>query len=133
MVDKLGLLKTKHPWPYKLRWLNDEVEIKISDQVTISFSIGRYNEQFVCDVVPMKAGHLLLGRPWQYNKETVYNGRTNYYSFMHDNRKYNLAPLTPLQVHEMHIQFAKDSKVRKTCLYVNSNSIVKCMVEKRDV
>ena len=116
MVEKLGLQMTKHPRPYKLRWLNDEVELKIADQVTVPFSVGKYSDQVICDVVPMKASHLLLGRPWQFDKETMHNGRTNYYSFTHDKRKYNLALLTPLQVQEMQIKFANDSKVSRTNL-----------------
>ncbi|XP_024013240.1 uncharacterized protein LOC112087559 [Eutrema salsugineum] len=72
MVDKLGLERTKHPRPYMLRWLDDKVELKITDQVTIPFSIGKYQDQVLCDVVPMQAGHLLLGRPWQFDRETKY-------------------------------------------------------------
>ncbi|CAL9213085.1 unnamed protein product, partial [Arabidopsis halleri] len=67
MVDRLGLEKTRHPRPYRLRWLNDQTEIKISEQVTIPFSVGKYQDEVLCDVVPMQAGHLLLGRPWQFD------------------------------------------------------------------
>ncbi|XP_010456694.1 PREDICTED: uncharacterized protein LOC104738174 [Camelina sativa] len=95
LVDKLGLQKTKHPHPYRLKWLNDEAELRISEQVTIPFTIGKYSDQVVCDVVPMQAGHLLLGRPWQFDKETLHNGRTNYYTFSHNNKNHTLAPLTP--------------------------------------
>ncbi|XP_024016190.1 uncharacterized protein LOC112089673 [Eutrema salsugineum] len=101
MVDRLGLEKTKHPCPYKLRWLNDQTELKISEQVSIPFSIGKYHDQVTCDVVPMQAGHLLLGRPWQFDRATTHNGRTNHYFFMYKERKYNLAPLSPTEVHEM--------------------------------
>ncbi|KAF8053493.1 hypothetical protein N665_1411s0024 [Sinapis alba] len=112
LVDKLGLKKTKHPKPYRLKWLNDETELKIGEQVVIPFSIGRYVDQVTCDVVPVQAGHLLLGRPWQFDKETIHNGRTNYYSFTHHNRKHNLAPLSPQQVLEMQRDMDKGNKVR---------------------
>ncbi|KAF8047244.1 hypothetical protein N665_3134s0001 [Sinapis alba] len=110
LVDKLGLKKTKHPKPYRLKWLNDETELKIGEQVVIPFSIGRYVDQVTCDVVPMQAGHLLLGRPWQFDKETIHNGRTNYYSFTHNNRKHNLAPLSPQQVLDMQKDMDKGHK-----------------------
>ncbi|XP_024010649.1 uncharacterized protein LOC112086107 [Eutrema salsugineum] len=110
MVVKLGLKTSKHPRPYRLRWLNDETELKITEKVTIPFSIGKYSDQVECDVVPMQAGHLLLGRPWQFDKETLHNGRTNHYVFTHDKRKFTLAPLTPAQVHEMQLKCAKDSQ-----------------------
>ncbi|XP_023643366.1 uncharacterized protein LOC111831942 [Capsella rubella] len=86
MVDRLGLEKRKHPRPYKLRWLNDDVELKIAEQVTVSFSVGKYQDQVICDVVPMRAGHLLLGRPWQFDRATNHDGRTNHYSFTHNDR-----------------------------------------------
>ncbi|KAF7823723.1 putative gag-pol polyprotein [Senna tora] len=68
LVDKLDLPTMKHPKPYKLQWLNDSAEAKVTKQVLISFSIGNYHTEVLCDVVPMLAGHLLLGRPWQFDK-----------------------------------------------------------------
>ncbi|KAL4289661.1 hypothetical protein GQ457_14G015170 [Hibiscus cannabinus] len=69
MVDKLGLKTTKHPQPYKLQWLNDGGELKVTRQVVVPFSIGKYKDEILCDVVTMDATHLLLGRPWQRIKE----------------------------------------------------------------
>ena len=53
MVEKLGLLTQKHPRPYKLQWLNNSGEIKVSKQVLIAFRIGKYEDEVLCDVVPM--------------------------------------------------------------------------------
>ena len=63
LVEKLGLATTKHPTPYKLQWLNDGGELKVTKQAVVAFSIGKYQDEVVCDVVPMHAGHLLLRRP----------------------------------------------------------------------
>lgn len=30
-----------------------------------------------CDVVPMDVCHILLGRPWQYNRHVIHNGHQN--------------------------------------------------------
>ena len=30
-----------------------------------------------CDMVPMEAGHVLLGRPWQYDRDVAHIGVTN--------------------------------------------------------
>ena len=63
MVEKLELATTDHPQPYKLQWLNNSGEIFVSKQVLVSYKIGRYEDQSLCDVVPMHASHIVLGRP----------------------------------------------------------------------
>ncbi|XP_073286746.1 uncharacterized protein [Primulina huaijiensis] len=68
MVEKLGLPTLKHPQPYRLQWLNDCAEVKVNKQVLVPFSIGKYVDEVLCDVVPMHACHILLGRPWQYDR-----------------------------------------------------------------
>ncbi|XP_052877267.1 uncharacterized protein LOC128283891 [Gossypium arboreum] len=81
MVEKLGLPTTKHPSPYKLQWLNDGRELKVTKQVLVSFTIGKYTDEVLCDVVPMYAGHLLLGRLWQFDRRVLHDGYTNRYTF----------------------------------------------------
>ena len=63
LVEKLSLRTMKHPRPYKLQWLNSSREMKVNKQVIGTFSIGKYRDKVLCDVVPMHMGHLLLGRP----------------------------------------------------------------------
>ena len=41
----------------------------MNKQVLVSFSIGKYEDEVLCDVVPMQAGHLLLGRPWKFDRK----------------------------------------------------------------
>ena len=53
MVEKLGLPTTKHPQPYKLQWLNDCGDVRVNNQVLVSFRIGKYVDEVLCDVVPM--------------------------------------------------------------------------------
>ncbi|KAG7556907.1 Zinc finger CCHC-type superfamily, partial [Arabidopsis suecica] len=125
MVDRLGLEKTRHPRPYRLRWLNDQTELKISEQVSIPFSVGKYQDEVTCDVVPMQAGHLLLGRPWQFDRASQHDGGTNHYSLTHNGRKYNLAPLSPSEVHELQVRMNKEVEVGKPTLYISSGAICK--------
>ncbi|KAL4348401.1 hypothetical protein GQ457_17G008590 [Hibiscus cannabinus] len=87
MVEKLGLKTTKHPNPYRLQWLNDGGEIKVNKQVLVPFTIGKYKDEVLCDVVAMGACHLLLGRPWQFDKGALHDGLTNRYFFMHAGQK----------------------------------------------
>ena len=60
----VGLPTSKHLRPYKLQWLNDSGEVRVNKQVLISFCIGKYDDEVLCDVVSMQVGHLILGRPW---------------------------------------------------------------------
>jgi len=62
LVAKLSLPTLKHPRPYKLQLLNDCGEVKVNKLVLISFSIGKYKDEVLCDV-PMQVGDILLGRP----------------------------------------------------------------------
>ena len=47
----------------------------------------------LCDVVPMFAAHMLLGRPWQYDRKSNHDGFKNRYSL-------TLGPLTPKEIFE---------------------------------
>uniref|UniRef100_A0A2N9I6V5 RNA-directed DNA polymerase n=1 Tax=Fagus sylvatica TaxID=28930 RepID=A0A2N9I6V5_FAGSY len=77
LVEKLALTTLKHPHPYRLQWLNECGEIKVTRQVLVALSIGKYEDEVLCYVVPMHACHLLLGRPWQYDKRVTHDGFTN--------------------------------------------------------
>ncbi|CAA7047608.1 unnamed protein product [Microthlaspi erraticum] len=68
MVKKLGLKPQKHPKPYKLQWLNDECEMKVKSQVVVPMTIGSYEDQVLCDILPMDTSHVLLGRPWKSDR-----------------------------------------------------------------
>ena len=48
----------------------------------------------------MHAGHILLGRPWQFDGKAIHDGFLNRYSFVKDGRKVTLAPLSPKEVYE---------------------------------
>ena len=100
LVEKLSLPITKHPKPYRLQWLNDSGELRVNKQVLVQFEVGAFKDKVLCDVVPMQACHLLLGRPWQFDHDTLHHGKTNHYSFLYHKRNVNLFPLTPQQVLE---------------------------------
>ncbi|XP_060196250.1 uncharacterized protein LOC132625655 [Lycium barbarum] len=98
LVDTLGLACMKHPKPYRLQWLNGSGELKVNKQCMISFNVSRYEDDTLCDVIPMQACHILLGRPWQFDRNTFHDGRKNRYSLELNGKKYTLAPLTPSQI-----------------------------------
>jgi len=62
-VSKLNLTIIPHQKPYKFQWINEQGEMIVNQQVKVPFSIGTYKDEVNCDIVPMEAGHILLGRP----------------------------------------------------------------------
>ncbi|RDX92118.1 hypothetical protein CR513_25805, partial [Mucuna pruriens] len=62
-ILEIELTNKKHPKPYRLQWLNDCGDIRVTKQVLVSFSISKYKDEILCDVAPMHASHLLLGHP----------------------------------------------------------------------
>jgi hypothetical protein len=51
-----------------------------------------------CDVVPMTVCHVLLGRPWQFDKKAIHNGYSNVYTFKEADKTLMLCPMTPSQI-----------------------------------
>eukprot|EP00253_Pinus_taeda_P019899 PITA_19899 len=93
MVEKLGLKKLKHPTPYKVSWLQKGHQLLVDEQCEVEFQIGKYKDKILCDVMPMDVCHLLLGRPWQFDRSAVHGGKTNCYKFVKDGIKHMLAPI----------------------------------------
>ena len=127
LVEKASLPTIKHPRPYRFQWLNDSGDVRVTKQVVIPFCIGRYEDEVLCDVVPMQATHVLLGRPWQYDKRTSHDDFTNKYTFLHCNRKVTLVPLTPKQVHEDQIRLQQESEEQKKVKRVEKNERKKAL------
>ena len=63
----------------------------------------------------MEACHILLGRPWQFDKKTMHNGLTNEITFTHKEKKFALNPLPHSQVVRDQIQMKqkRDEEKRK--------------------
>ena len=81
----------------------------------ISFSIGKYKDEVLCDVVPMHAGHILLGRLWQFDRKVTHDRFKNRYSFVKDTKTITLVPLTPRQVYEDQMKLKKENDLKKNC------------------
>jgi hypothetical protein len=61
LIEKLNLPLLKHLRPYKLQWFNECGEVKVNKQVLVAFTIGRYSDEVLCDVIPMHDGHIFIG------------------------------------------------------------------------
>jgi len=73
--------------------MNESGTLKITHKARVKFSIGNYMDTVDCDVVPMSACHLLLGRPWQFDLDATHGGRSNNYSFVHKGVHHVLKPM----------------------------------------
>ena len=54
----------------------------------------------MCDVVPMQAGHILLGRPWQFDRNALHDGKKNRYNLEREGKRTTLLPLSPKEIHD---------------------------------
>lgn len=99
MVQKLGLEEFPHPKPYKLQWLNESGEMAVTRQVQVPLAIRKYEDEILCDILPLEASHVLLGRPWQSDRKVIHDGFTNRHSFEFRGRKTVLAPMAPHEVY----------------------------------
>ena len=81
----------------------------------VSFSIGRYKDEVLCDVVPMHAGHILWGRPWQFDRKATHDEFKNRHSFVKDNKTITLVPLTTRQVYEDQVKLKRENELKKNC------------------
>jgi len=108
LVSKLNLCTVKHAKPYRLQWLNDSGEVKVTKKVVVPFSIGKYVDEVLCDVVPMQASHILLGRLWQYDRKAIHDGVKNRYTIVKDGKTITLVPLTPKQVYDDQIKLKSE-------------------------
>ncbi|KAD4180088.1 hypothetical protein E3N88_28679 [Mikania micrantha] len=96
LVSKLNLKMLPHPSPYVIQWLNQGKGIHVSHRTLLSLSIGRsYTDEIWCDVIPMDACHVLLGRPWLFDRRVIHDGYRNTYSFTHNQRRIILTPMVP--------------------------------------
>ncbi|KAK1652153.1 hypothetical protein QYE76_069958 [Lolium multiflorum] len=112
MVAALGLSTWRLPEPKRLEWLNSCGMLKITHKVRVPFTVDDYVDEIECDVLPLEVCGLLLGRPWQYDRNVTHAGRANTYSFMHGGKHRTLKPMG-----DDHIKSDVELVVRKEKLH----------------
>lgn len=79
-IKMLGLTIVKHPHPYKVGWIKCATELTVNEVYQVTISIGKYyQDKVTCDAFEMSVCHLLLGRPWQFDREVIYKDKENIY------------------------------------------------------
>ena len=67
--------------------------MSVTKQCLVDIKIGGYNDKIICDVIPMYVCHLLLGRPWQYDRNVIHDGKMNMYTLENNGRTHMLLPI----------------------------------------
>ncbi|GJY83359.1 transposon ty3-I gag-pol polyprotein [Tanacetum coccineum] len=93
IVQRLKLPIEKHQNPYRIRWIKSVGEINVTKRCKVPFTIGKYKEEVVCDIIDMDACHVLLGRPWEFDVNATRKGKDNTYSFRLNGVKKIMVPL----------------------------------------
>ena len=124
VVDKLGLKTIPHAKPYKFSWLSEK-------QVLINFSIRNYKDEVLCDLVPIEATHILLGRPWQFDRKTFHDGHANKFTRSFQGKKITLLPLSLREVNENQLQMIKKRKEEKAQKKAQGHEFKKSMITLR--
>ena len=128
LVEKLKLATTPHPKPYKLHWLSDQGSLHVTQRARVPFSVGdRYQDEVICDILPMCASHILLGRPWLFDRKVLHDGYRNTYVFQKDGKKVVLTPMSPTEVQEVQKQISRG--IKKKSMFMGKKELEEAIHE----
>jgi hypothetical protein len=123
MVEKLELETIEHPSPYRVSWLQKGHQVNVTKQCLVEIKIGGYKDEILCDVIPMDVCHLLLGRPWQYDRNVIHDGRKNTYTLEKNGRTHMLLPIKDKEV---------TTEVSNTVLLMSGKELLKEIKKKEE-
>jgi hypothetical protein len=75
VVKWLTLLATPHPQPYTIGWLRQGSYLRVSQQCRLSYNIKPFKDEVLCDVAPLEFCDVLLGQPYLWKCQAVYESR----------------------------------------------------------
>ena len=133
MMAKLALSTKPHPHPYYIQWLNNSGKAKVTRLVRINFAIRSYKDVVECDVVPMQACNILLGRPWQFDRDSMHHGRSNQYSFLYHDKKIVLHPMSPEAIVQDDVARARKIKSQDHANIENNNNAKSVFDKKNEI
>ena len=73
IVNKLKLTIVPHTNLSKVTWLNKGQHVLVYEKTWVEFSIGRFKDKVLCDVLPRGACHFLLGRLWKFDFQAIHD------------------------------------------------------------
>ena len=100
----------------------------VSEQCIVKFKIAHYFDEVFCDIMLMDCFHILLGRPWKYDRYAIHDGILNQYTLCVNRKKQILLALiesldevscTTIKVWMVNRkQFEKEVKKNQVCFVI---------------
>ena len=81
--------------------------------MVVSFSVRKYHDEVLCNIVPIYTSHILLGKLSKFDRRANHDGFKNCFSFMKDDKLVTLVPLTPKQVYEYQVGLKEECDSKK--------------------
>jgi hypothetical protein len=75
VVKQLGLPTTPHLQPYNIGWLRQGRDLHVSELCRLSYNIQPFKDEVLCDVSPLDVCDVLLGQPYMWRRQVVYESR----------------------------------------------------------
>ena len=95
-TQRHGLKTEPSPTPYKVSWING-TSLSITQQCHVPLTMSSYEDVVLCDVLPMRIGSIILGRPWLFDHDAALASRANICLFLFNGQRIRWHPApTPL-------------------------------------
>ena len=78
-IKRCNLKIKPDPYPFKVAWVY-KTSLMVFHRCKVPIQSGGYKDEILCDVLRMDVAHLLLGRPWLYDRSAIHRGRENTYT-----------------------------------------------------
>ncbi|RDY04766.1 hypothetical protein CR513_11475, partial [Mucuna pruriens] len=79
----------------------------------------------------MHVGHLLLGRPWQFDRKVTHDGYKNRYTLTMNKRIIVLTPLKPVEAYSDQIRISRECKLKEEQLSIQDKEGKESMSENK--
>lgn len=74
---------------------------------------GPFRDEVLCDILSMNDCHILLGRPWQFDRRSIYDYRRNLITIEKYGQKFTLASLREKEKEVRNLSLQKSCSVEK--------------------
>jgi hypothetical protein len=95
VVKRLALSTMPHPQPYTIGWLYQGSDLHVIQQCRLSYDINPFKDEVLCDVSPLKVCDVLLGQPYLWKRDVVYESRPRSVVITLNHKLYRISKAAP--------------------------------------